>query len=68
MGCMDDDPHDLVVRTIREHAGALLRTARRHSICSDDAHDAYQRGLEIFLRRAATIEAETAERWLHVVI
>ncbi|HEY8583701.1 MAG TPA: sigma-70 family RNA polymerase sigma factor, partial [Capillimicrobium sp.] len=63
-----DDPHDLVVRTIREHAGALLRTARKHSLCADDAHDAYQRGLEIFLRRAATVDAATADRWLHVVI
>jgi RNA polymerase sigma factor (sigma-70 family) len=63
-----DDGHDLVVRTIREHAPALLRTARRHSLCADDAHDAYQRALEIFLRRASTIDPATADRWLHVVV
>ncbi len=57
-----DNGHDLVVRTIREHAGALLRTARRHSLCRDDAHDAYQRGLEIFLRRADTLDPQTALR------
>lgn len=68
MGRMHDDPHDLVVRTIREHASALLRTARRHSLCADDAHDAYQRALEIFLRRASTLEPDTAVRWLHVVV
>ncbi|HET6691200.1 MAG TPA: sigma-70 family RNA polymerase sigma factor, partial [Miltoncostaeaceae bacterium] len=63
-----DDSHDLVVRTIREHAGALLRTARRHSLCADDAHDAYQRALEIFLRRASSLEPDTVDRWLHVVV
>jgi RNA polymerase sigma factor (sigma-70 family) len=68
MGRMETDPHDLVVRTIREHASALLRTARRHSLCADDAHDAYQRALEIFLRRASTLEPDTAVRWLHVVV
>ncbi len=63
-----DHGHDLVVRTIREHAPALLRTARRHSLCGDDAHDAYQRALEIFLRRAPSLEPATVERWLHVVV
>ncbi|UGS37787.1 zf-HC2 domain-containing protein [Capillimicrobium parvum] len=63
-----DSSHDLVVRTIREHAGALLRTARRHSLCADDAHDAYQRALEIFLRRASSLEPATVDRWLHVVV
>ncbi len=56
------------MRTVREHAGDLLRTARRHSLCADDAHDAYQRGLEIFLRRASTLEPGTAVHWLHVVV
>ncbi len=63
-----DDGHDLVVRTIREHAPALLRTARRHSLCADDAHDAYQRALEIFLKRASSVDPETVDRWLHVVV
>jgi hypothetical protein len=63
-----DDPHDLVVRTVREHAPSLLRTARRHSLCADDAHDAYQRGLEIFLRRAETLEPEAVAGWLHQVV
>ena len=43
---------DLVLTTITQHADALLRTARRHSLCADDASDAYQRALEIFLRNA----------------
>ena len=41
---------------------------RRHSLCADDAHDAYQRALEIFLRRASSLEPDTVDRWLHVVV
>jgi RNA polymerase sigma factor (sigma-70 family) len=63
-----DDGHDLVVRTIQRHAPALLRTARKHSLCADDAHDAYQRAMEIFLRRAPSLDPKTAHRWLHVVV
>jgi len=65
---LDAATTDLVLRTVATHADALLATARRHSLCADDAHDAYQRGLEIFLRRAATLDPATAERWLHVVV
>ncbi len=77
---MDDTQHDapqrarrgtaeeaerLVVATITAHAESLLRTARRHSLCADDA---YQRGLEIFLRHAARLDPERASRWLHTVV
>ncbi|MDP9435723.1 MAG: hypothetical protein M3P93_11240, partial [Actinomycetota bacterium] len=80
---MDDTQHDapqrarrgtaeeaerLVVATITAHAESLLRTARRHSLCADDAQDAYQRGLEIFLRHAARLDPERASRWLHTVV
>ena len=47
---------DLVVRTVQQHADSLLRLARRHSLCTDDAYDAYQRGLEIFLKHASRLE------------
>jgi RNA polymerase sigma factor (sigma-70 family) len=59
---------DLVLTTITNHAEALLRTARRHSICADDASDAYQRGLEIFLRNATRVDPAKAASWLHTVI
>lgn len=64
----DDEAHALVARTVATQAESLLRTARRHSLCADDAHDAYQRGMEIFLRRARTLDPESAHKWLHVVI
>ncbi|QEC49987.1 sigma-70 family RNA polymerase sigma factor [Baekduia soli] len=64
----EQEAQHLVLQTVARHADALLRTARRNSLCFDDAQDAYQRGLEIFMRRAATLDPATAERWLHVVI
>ena len=59
---------DLVLATITQHADALLRTARRHSLCADDASDAYQRALEIFLRNAARLDPARAVSWLHTVV
>jgi RNA polymerase sigma factor (sigma-70 family) len=58
----------LVVEILREHAGGLLALARRHSLCADDAHDAYQRATEIFLRRADSLEPATAAGWLRTVV
>ena len=62
------DARQLVVDVLTEHAQELLATARRHSLCADDAHDAYQRAVEIFLKRAATLEEDLAFRWLHKVV
>lgn len=62
------DPQDLVVATIAEHAESLLRVARRHTACQDDAEDAYQRALEIFVRSAHRLDPLTAHRWLHTVV
>jgi RNA polymerase sigma factor (sigma-70 family) len=68
VGDLGDRDDDLVVETITRHAAALLRTARRHSLCLDDAHDAYQRALEIFVRRAASLRRESVLPWLHTVV
>jgi DNA-directed RNA polymerase specialized sigma24 family protein len=37
-------------------------------MCADDAHDAYQRGLEILMRHAARLDPERAAGWLHTVV
>jgi RNA polymerase sigma factor (sigma-70 family) len=58
----------LVLELLGAHADALLRTARRYSLCVDDAHDAYQRGLEILIRHAARLDPDRAPAWLHVVV
>jgi DNA-directed RNA polymerase specialized sigma24 family protein len=59
---------DLVLRLVGSQADSLLRVARRYSLCADDAHDAYQRGLEILLRHAARLDPERAAGWLHTVV
>jgi RNA polymerase sigma factor (sigma-70 family) len=58
----------LVLELLGSHADSLLRVARRYSICADDAHDAYQRALEILMRHAARLDPERAAGWLHTVV
>jgi RNA polymerase sigma factor (sigma-70 family) len=65
----EQDPgRQLVLAVMGAHAGALLALARRHSLCADDAHDAYQRALEIFLRRADSLDPASAPAWLRTVV
>lgn len=59
---------ELILRTIAAHADSLLRTARRHSMCADDAQDAYQRAIEIFMGHAHRLDGARAGGWLHVVV
>jgi RNA polymerase sigma factor (sigma-70 family) len=59
---------ELILRTVAAHADSLLRTARRYSICVDDAQDAYQRALEIFMTHADRLDPARAPGWLHVVV
>ena len=58
----------LVLELVGSQADSLLRVAARYSLCADDAHDAYQRGLEILLRHAARLDPERAAGWLHTVV
>ena len=53
---------------LARHGPALLRVARQVSLCHDDALDAFQRGLEIYVRRLETIDTATEAAWLKVVI
>ena len=59
---------ELVLALVGAHADSLLRVARRYSLCHDDAHDAYQRGLEILMRHAAGLDPDRAAGWLHTVV
>src|SRR3954447_4836732 len=68
VGDRSERDDELVVQVIAAHAPALLRTAGRYSACADDAHDAYQRALEIFLIRAGRLRRETVVNWLHQVV
>ncbi len=62
------DSEELILRTVAAHADSLLRAARRCSLCPDDAQDAYQRTLEIFMAHADRLEADAVAGWLHVVV
>jgi RNA polymerase sigma factor (sigma-70 family) len=53
---------------VARHGPALIRVANQFSLCHDDALDAYQRALEIFLRRLDTVDPATEGAWLRVVV
>jgi len=57
-----------VAAVVAKHEHTLLRVARQASLCDDDAQDAYQRALEIFLRRVDTVDPATEVAWLRVVV
>jgi RNA polymerase sigma factor (sigma-70 family) len=46
----------------------LRKTARRYSICEDDAEDAYQRALEILLVKAPSDRPRELVRWMKTVV
>jgi RNA polymerase sigma factor (sigma-70 family) len=60
--------HSLAIEIARRDGDALMRTARKFSNDPDDAHDAYQRALELLLEHAATIDRAKALHWMHVVV
>jgi RNA polymerase sigma factor (sigma-70 family) len=53
---------------IASHGAEILSTARRYSASTDDAEDAYQRGLEILLTKAPTTAEEELVPWLKTVV
>jgi RNA polymerase sigma factor (sigma-70 family) len=57
-----------VAAVVSRHERTLLQVARRASLCDDDAFDAYQRALEIFIRRVDTVDPATELAWLRVVV
>jgi RNA polymerase sigma factor (sigma-70 family) len=72
VACRRADPDnaaraELALDLIAAHDRAFRRTARRHSICADDAEDAYQRALEILLTKAPTDRPGRLAAWMHTV-
>src|SRR3954454_22486514 len=53
---------------VSRHGPAVLRVANQFSLCHDDALDAYQRALEIYLRRYGTVDPASEGAWLRVVV
>lgn len=56
------------VETYARHRSLLRRTARRYSLCADDAEDALQRALEILLRKAPTDDPRELVKWTRTVV
>ena len=52
------DPHERVATIV----------ARQFSLCADDAHDAVQRALEIYMRRVDSLDPATELAWMKVVV
>jgi len=65
---LGDDPDTRIAALVSAHGTAMLRVARQHSLCLDDAQDAYQRAVEIYLRRMETIDPATEGAWMKVVV
>jgi hypothetical protein len=61
------DPRSRVAAVVTRHERTLLHVARQASLCHDDALDAYQRALEIYVRRVDTVDPATEVAWLKVV-
>ncbi len=57
----------VAVEMVAKHERTLRRTARRYSICTEDAEDAFQRALEILLLKSPPGEARELIRWMQTV-
>ena len=57
-----------VDRVVARYERSLMRVAMRWSMCRDDALDAYQRALEIYVRQIDTVDPATEASWLRVVV
>jgi len=56
------------VELVAREDGELRQTARRYSLCREDAEDAYQRALEILLVKAPTDRPRDLIRWTKTVV
>src|SRR5918995_1423616 len=53
---------------VARHGAQILAPARRYAATPEDAEDAYQRGLEILLRKAPTTREDELVPWLKTVV
>jgi len=67
-GRRQDGAEEVVLAIVRGHAGELLRFARRFSLCADDAQDAYQRALEILVRKLRCSAIDNPLSYLRTII
>ena len=60
-------PRSDALALLRLLEAALRRTARRYSLCADDADDAYQRAVEILLTKSLPADPRHLAAWMQVV-
>lgn len=58
---------DRALALLAQHSAAFRRTARRVSLCADDADDALQRAAIILLTKAPPHPPARLAAWMHVV-
>jgi RNA polymerase sigma factor (sigma-70 family) len=56
------------IELIAREGAELRQTARRYSLCAEDAEDAYQRALEILLTKAPNERPRELIRWTRTVV
>ncbi len=59
--------YEFAVELIASQGDSFRRTARRYSLCREDAEDAYQRALEILLTKAPACARPRLAAWMHTV-
>jgi RNA polymerase sigma factor (sigma-70 family) len=62
------DTEPAVLELVRVHGGRLMAVARRYSNSREDAEDAYQRAVEILLRRAPSTDPGELLPWMKTVV
>lgn len=68
LGPTASDRDRVALALLARHERAFRRTARRCSLCVDDADDAFQRAVEILLTKAPPgLDPERLTRWMQVV-
>lgn len=67
---MEDDAarKRAAVETYARNEASLRRTARRFSLCHDDAEEALQRSLEILLRKGPSDDPRHLIKWMQTVV
>ncbi|HVD39541.1 MAG TPA: sigma-70 family RNA polymerase sigma factor [Solirubrobacterales bacterium] len=65
---MDAARKRAAVEAYAQNEATLRRTARRYSLCLDDAEDALQRSLEILLRKAPSEDPRHLIKWMQTVV
>jgi RNA polymerase sigma factor (sigma-70 family) len=67
-GPLREPGRQLAEDLVAEHFDRLVAVARRYSLCEADAHDAFQRSVEILLRRAPGLQPDSAIGWMRTVV